>query len=117
GAGQERVEGGVAGRAGPDQRADLRAARRDQRAVALTDGRLLVEQPRTQQSLARRQREGALVARKAASEMAELGVVAAVLAHAVEAAQDAPPGAGREPPGAGRRRLPRRLRRAGRSWS
>ena len=72
-----------------DQRADLGGARGDERDVALADRRLLRQEARAQERLADLERERALVAREAAREVAELGVVAAVLAHAVEAAQHA----------------------------
>ena len=55
--------------------------------MALADGRLLGEVAGAQQRLADLERQLPLVAREAAREMAELGVVPAVLAHAVEPAQ------------------------------
>src|SRR5205085_11440574 len=58
--------------------------------VALPDAGLLREEPRVEQRLADRERERALVAlREAAAQMHELRVVAAPLAHPVEALEDA----------------------------
>src|SRR5215210_3839001 len=57
--------------------------------VTLPDGGLGGEQPRVQQGLADLLRERAVVAGEAAREVREVGVVAAPLAHAVEALEDA----------------------------
>ncbi len=56
--------------------------------VTLADGRLLGEQPRLQQRLPHLLRERAVVAGEASRKVRELGVVAAPLAHAVEALED-----------------------------
>src|SRR5262249_2517921 len=72
-----------------DQRTERPGRRRDERDVTLADRGLLGQQPRAQQRLAHLERERALVARESPREMAELGVVAAVLAHAVETPQHA----------------------------
>ena len=66
--------------------------------MALADGRLLRQQPGVEQRLADGLRERAVVAREAAREMGEVGVVAAPLPHPVEPLEDPP----RDPaPGSG----------------
>ena len=83
-----------------------RGAARVEEDVALADGRLLLQQARVEQRLPHLLRERAVVAREAAREVGEVGVVAAPLAHAVEPLEDpAGDAAGRDPgPRAGARR-------------
>src|SRR5688500_1568000 len=68
-----------------DQSADVGRAARVEEDVALADGRLLRQQAVGEQRLPDRLRELALVAGEAAGQVREVGVVAAPLAHAVEA--------------------------------
>src|SRR5215204_517814 len=74
--------------AGLDQPPDVAGAPRVEEDVALADRRLLGQQPRAQQRLADVGGELAVVAREAAGEVGEVGVVAAPLAHAVEPLED-----------------------------
>src|SRR3712207_3531081 len=74
---------------GLDQPMDVRRAAGVEEHVALPDRRLLGEQPVGEQGLADVLRELAVVAREPAREVGEVGVVAAPLAHAVEALEDA----------------------------
>src|SRR3954447_14526896 len=88
---------------------------RVQEDVALPDARLGLQQASLEQRLAHGLGELAVVAREAACQVGELRVVAAPLAHAVEALEDPAGGAGRGGGGAGggggragaRRRRPR----------
>src|SRR3954447_22070655 len=73
-----------------DQPPDVARAPRVEEDVALADRGLLGEQPRGEQRLADVRGELAIVAREAAREMREVRVVAAPLAHAVEALEDPP---------------------------
>src|SRR5512133_212959 len=73
-----------------DQGVNVAGAARVEEDVALPDARLLGEQARREERLANGLGERAVVAGEAPGEVGELGVVAAPLAHAVEALQDAP---------------------------
>src|SRR5919197_6004969 len=77
-----------------DQGMDLACAAWVEEDVALPDARLLRQEVGGQQRLADRLGERAVVAREAAGEVGELGVVPAPFAHAVEPLQDAAGGAG-----------------------
>src|SRR5256885_15556844 len=93
-----------------DQGVDLAGAAGVEEDVALADARLLEQQAGLDQPLADVVGERAIVAREAPRQVGELGVVAAPLAHAGEALEDA---AGRPPrpgPGGARARSPRRAR-------
>src|SRR4051812_5226341 len=73
-----------------DQRVDVLRAGGVEEDVALADARLLGEQLGLDERLADLGRQLAVVAGEAARQVGELGVVAAPLAHAVEALEDAP---------------------------
>ena len=73
-----------------DERVDVPGPLGVQEHVALADARLLRQEPGGEQSLAHRLGQSAVVAGEAARQVGELGVVAAPLAHAVQALQDAP---------------------------
>src|SRR6476660_6615701 len=77
------------GRLSPlDEGVDVARTARVEEHVALTHAGLLRQQARGEQRLAHRLGQRALVAGEAARQVGELGVVAAPLAHAVEALQD-----------------------------
>src|SRR3954447_11857091 len=73
-----------------DQPPDVARAARVEEDVALADRRLLGQQPRAEECLADVGGELAVVAREAAREVGEVGVVAAPLAYAVEPLEDPP---------------------------
>src|ERR671934_3062806 len=77
-------------RAVVDERVDLGGAAGVEEDVALADAGLLEQQAGLEELLADVVGERAVVAREAARQMRELGVVAAPLAHAGEALEDAP---------------------------
>ena len=71
-----------------DQLADLGRLARVEVDVALADAGLLRQQPGLQQRLPHLLRQRAIVAREAARQVGELGVIAAPLAHPVEPLED-----------------------------
>src|SRR4051812_39929503 len=72
-----------------DERVDVLRPPGVEEDVALADAGLLEEQAGDEELLADPDRQLALVAREAARQVGELGVVAAPFAHAVEALEDA----------------------------
>src|SRR4051794_17516763 len=72
-----------------DEPVDLSRAPRVEGDVALADARLLLQQTGPQQRLPHLRRQRPVVAGEATREVLELGVVAAPLAHPVEALEDA----------------------------
>jgi hypothetical protein len=75
---------------------DLGRAARVEEHVTLSHRRLLGEQPGASRASPDRLRKRSLVAARSRAEVRELGVVAAPLAHPVEALQDAPAICGRD---------------------